>query len=51
MCEDQTKDSEGSFKLEDLRDVTAGETFFQPVYSPPTMKVLAKPFLSTIIFF
>uniref|UniRef100_A0A8V0Z3F0 Kinesin family member 4B n=1 Tax=Gallus gallus TaxID=9031 RepID=A0A8V0Z3F0_CHICK len=40
VCEDQTKDSEGSFKLEDLRDVTAGETFFQPVYSPPTMKVL-----------
>ncbi|XP_065585272.1 chromosome-associated kinesin KIF4A isoform X1 [Cyrtonyx montezumae] len=40
MCEDQTKDSEGSFKLEDLTEVTEGETFFQPVYIPPTMKVL-----------
>ncbi|XP_021262215.1 chromosome-associated kinesin KIF4A isoform X2 [Numida meleagris] len=40
MCEDQTKDSEGSFKLEDLAEVTAGETFFQPVYIPPNMKVL-----------
>uniref|UniRef100_A0A669PPA5 Kinesin family member 4A n=1 Tax=Phasianus colchicus TaxID=9054 RepID=A0A669PPA5_PHACC len=40
MCEDQTKDSEGSFKLEGLPDVTAGETFFQPVYISPTMKVL-----------
>uniref|UniRef100_A0A8C3L389 Kinesin family member 4A n=1 Tax=Chrysolophus pictus TaxID=9089 RepID=A0A8C3L389_CHRPC len=40
VCEDQTKDSEGSFKLEDLPDVTAGETFFQPVYIPPTVKVL-----------
>uniref|UniRef100_A0A8C9F3J3 Kinesin family member 4A n=1 Tax=Pavo cristatus TaxID=9049 RepID=A0A8C9F3J3_PAVCR len=37
---DQTKDSEGSFKLEDLPDMTAGETFFQPVYIPPTVKVL-----------
>uniref|UniRef100_A0A8C3KZ74 Kinesin family member 4A n=1 Tax=Chrysolophus pictus TaxID=9089 RepID=A0A8C3KZ74_CHRPC len=35
------QDSEGSFKLEDLPDVTAGETFFQPVYIPPTVKVLA----------
>uniref|UniRef100_A0A8C9F702 Kinesin family member 4A n=1 Tax=Pavo cristatus TaxID=9049 RepID=A0A8C9F702_PAVCR len=40
VCEDQTKDSEGSFKLEDLPDMTAGETFFQPVYIPPTVKVL-----------
>lgn len=40
MCEDQTKDSEGSFKLEDLPDVTAGETFFKPVYVPPNMTVL-----------
>ncbi|XP_031449869.1 chromosome-associated kinesin KIF4A isoform X2 [Phasianus colchicus] len=40
VCEDQTKDSEGSFKLEGLPDVTAGETFFQPVYISPTMKVL-----------
>ncbi|XP_071614186.1 chromosome-associated kinesin KIF4A isoform X1 [Heliangelus exortis] len=39
-CEDQTKDSEGSFKLEDPTEVTAGETFFQPVCVTPTTKVL-----------
>ncbi|NXG73574.1 KIF4 protein, partial [Baryphthengus martii] len=36
---DQTRDSEGSFKLEDPTEVTAGETFFQPVRVTPT-KVL-----------
>ncbi|XP_030305103.1 chromosome-associated kinesin KIF4A isoform X3 [Calypte anna] len=39
-CEDQTRDSEGSFKLEDPTEVTAGETFFQPVCVTPTTKVL-----------
>ncbi|XP_010114039.1 PREDICTED: chromosome-associated kinesin KIF4A, partial [Chlamydotis macqueenii] len=39
-CEDQTRDSEGSFKLEDPTEVTAGETFFQPVCITPTTKVL-----------
>ncbi|XP_042680920.1 chromosome-associated kinesin KIF4A [Centrocercus urophasianus] len=38
--EDQAKESEGSFKLEDLPDVTAGGTFFQPVFIPPATKVL-----------
>uniref|UniRef100_A0A8C0BR26 Kinesin family member 4A n=1 Tax=Buteo japonicus TaxID=224669 RepID=A0A8C0BR26_9AVES len=33
-------DSEGSFKLEDPTEVTAGETFFQPVCITPTTKVL-----------
>uniref|UniRef100_A0A8B9BI10 Kinesin family member 4A n=1 Tax=Anser brachyrhynchus TaxID=132585 RepID=A0A8B9BI10_9AVES len=40
VCEDQTRDSEGSFKLEDPTEVTAGETFFQPVCITPTTKVL-----------
>uniref|UniRef100_A0A8C8ALH2 Kinesin family member 4A n=1 Tax=Otus sunia TaxID=257818 RepID=A0A8C8ALH2_9STRI len=40
LCEDQTRDSEGSFKLEDPTEVTAGETFFQPVCVTPTAKVL-----------
>uniref|UniRef100_A0A663MU24 Kinesin family member 4A n=1 Tax=Athene cunicularia TaxID=194338 RepID=A0A663MU24_ATHCN len=40
LCEDQTRDSEGSFKLEDPTEVTAGETFFQPVCVTPTTKVL-----------
>ncbi|XP_074910217.1 chromosome-associated kinesin KIF4A isoform X3 [Buteo buteo] len=40
LCEDQTRDSEGSFKLEDPTEVTAGETFFQPVCITPTTKVL-----------
>ncbi|XP_052529554.1 chromosome-associated kinesin KIF4A isoform X1 [Tympanuchus pallidicinctus] len=38
--EEQAKESEGSFKLEDLPDVTAGGTFFQPVFIPPATKVL-----------
>lgn len=42
LCEDQTRDSEGSFKLEDPTEVTAGETFFQPVCITPTTKVLPK---------
>ena len=42
VCEDQTRDSEGSFKLEDPTEVTAGETFFQPVCITPTTKVLPK---------
>ncbi|XP_068813105.1 chromosome-associated kinesin KIF4A isoform X2 [Struthio camelus] len=40
LCADQTRDSEGSFKLEDPNEVTAGETFFQPVCITPTTKVL-----------
>ncbi|NXI47509.1 KIF4 protein, partial [Galbula dea] len=40
VCEDQTRDSEGSIKLEDPTEVTAGETFFQPVCVTPTTKVL-----------
>uniref|UniRef100_A0A8C0ECP5 Kinesin family member 4A n=1 Tax=Bubo bubo TaxID=30461 RepID=A0A8C0ECP5_BUBBB len=40
LCEDQPRDSEGSFKLEDPTEVTAGETFFQPVCVTPTAKVL-----------
>ncbi|XP_075619114.1 chromosome-associated kinesin KIF4A isoform X2 [Balearica regulorum gibbericeps] len=40
LCQDQTRDSEGSFKLEDPTEVTAGETFFQPVCITPTTKVL-----------
>ena len=40
LCEDRTRDSEGSFKLEDPTEVTAGETFFQPVCVTPTAKVL-----------
>ncbi|KAM6322964.1 chromosome-associated kinesin KIF4A [Podargus strigoides] len=40
LCEDQTRDSEGSFKLEDPTEVTGGETFFQPVCVTPTTKVL-----------
>ncbi|NXL34553.1 KIF4 protein, partial [Glaucidium brasilianum] len=40
LCEDQTRDLEGSFKLEDPTEVTAGETFFQPVCVTPTTKVL-----------
>ncbi|XP_065499200.1 chromosome-associated kinesin KIF4A isoform X2 [Caloenas nicobarica] len=38
--EDQTKESEGSFKLEDLSEVTAGGTFFQPVNITSTSEVL-----------
>ncbi|NXT77867.1 KIF4 protein, partial [Zapornia atra] len=40
LCQDQTRDSEGSFKLEDPTEVSAGETFFQPVCITPTTKVL-----------
>ncbi|NWU47700.1 KIF4 protein, partial [Dromas ardeola] len=40
VCEDQTKDSEGSIKLEDYTDLTAGGTFFQPVCAIQTTKVL-----------
>ncbi|XP_051486627.1 chromosome-associated kinesin KIF4A isoform X1 [Apus apus] len=40
LGEDQTRDSEGSFKLEDPTEVTAGETFFEPVCVTPTAKVL-----------
>ncbi|NWR66125.1 KIF4 protein, partial [Bucorvus abyssinicus] len=40
LCADRTRDSEGSFKLEDPTEVTAGETFFQPVCITPTTKVL-----------
>ncbi|NXW63217.1 KIF4 protein, partial [Eurystomus gularis] len=40
LGEDRTRDSEGSFKLEDPTEVTAGETFFQPVCVTPTTKVL-----------
>lgn len=39
MSEDQTRDSEGSFKLEDPTEVTAGETFFEPICITPTKKV------------
>ncbi|KFP11841.1 Chromosome-associated kinesin KIF4, partial [Egretta garzetta] len=40
LSENRTRDSEGSFKLEDPTEVTAGETFFQPVCVIPTTKVL-----------
>ncbi|NXC43786.1 KIF4 protein, partial [Penelope pileata] len=40
LCEDRARDSEGFFKLEDPTEVTAGETFFQPVCITPTTKVL-----------
>ncbi|KAM6353840.1 chromosome-associated kinesin KIF4A isoform 5-T7 [Alca torda] len=40
VCEDQTKDSEGSFKLKDYTELTAGGTFFQPVCVTETTKVL-----------
>lgn len=40
MSEDQTRDSGGSFKLEDPTEVTAGETFFEPICITPTKKVL-----------
>ncbi|NXH20549.1 KIF4 protein, partial [Bucco capensis] len=40
LSEDQTRDYEGSIKLEDPTEVTAGETFFQPVCVTPTTKVL-----------
>ncbi|NXS52612.1 KIF4 protein, partial [Brachypteracias leptosomus] len=40
LGEDRTRDSEGSFKLEDPTEVTVGETFFQPVCVTPTTKVL-----------
>ncbi|NXU53349.1 KIF4 protein, partial [Turnix velox] len=40
VSEDQTKDSEGSSKLEDSDDLTTGETFFQPICSLPNAKVL-----------
>uniref|UniRef100_A0A8B9V217 Kinesin family member 4A n=1 Tax=Anas zonorhyncha TaxID=75864 RepID=A0A8B9V217_9AVES len=40
VSSDQTRDSEGSFKLEDPTEVTPGETFFQPVCITPTAKVL-----------
>ncbi|XP_067404450.1 chromosome-associated kinesin KIF4A [Emydura macquarii macquarii] len=40
ISEDQTRDSEGSFKLEDPTEVTAGETFFEPICITPTKKVL-----------
>uniref|UniRef100_A0A672UTU6 Kinesin family member 4A n=2 Tax=Strigops habroptila TaxID=2489341 RepID=A0A672UTU6_STRHB len=40
QSEDQGRDSEGSFKLQDLAEVTVGETFFQPVCPIPTSKVL-----------
>uniref|UniRef100_A0A8C0GN84 Kinesin family member 4A n=1 Tax=Chelonoidis abingdonii TaxID=106734 RepID=A0A8C0GN84_CHEAB len=40
MSEDQTRDSEGSIKLEDPTEVTAGETFFEPICITPTKKVL-----------
>lgn len=39
ISEDQTRDSEGSFKLEDPTEVTAGETFFEPICITPTKKV------------
>lgn len=42
LCEDQKRDSEGSFKFEDPTEVTAGETFFQPLGVTPTTKVLPK---------
>ncbi|NXK18929.1 KIF4 protein, partial [Arenaria interpres] len=38
LCEDQTRDSEGSSKLEDSTGATEGETFFKPVTQ--TTKVL-----------
>ncbi|NXY76586.1 KIF4 protein, partial [Glareola pratincola] len=40
VSEDQTKNSEGSFKLEDYAELTAGGTFFQPVCAIQTTKVL-----------
>ncbi|XP_074456337.1 chromosome-associated kinesin KIF4A isoform X2 [Larus michahellis] len=40
VCEDQTKDSEGSFMLKDYTELTAGGTFFQPVCVTQTTKVL-----------
>lgn len=42
VCEDQTKDSEGSFMLKDYTELTAGGTFFQPVCVTQTTKVLSK---------
>ncbi|NXN24635.1 KIF4 protein, partial [Nycticryphes semicollaris] len=43
LCEDRTRDSEGSLKLEDSASVTPteGETFFRPVCTTQTNKVLA----------
>ncbi|XP_064422730.1 kinesin family member 4 [Latimeria chalumnae] len=38
--EDQSKDSEGSFKLEDPTETHLGETFFKPLCVTPTKKVL-----------
>ncbi|NXW38068.1 KIF4 protein, partial [Phaetusa simplex] len=40
VCEDQTKDSEGSFTLKDYTELTAGGTFFRPVCVTQTTKVL-----------
>ncbi|XP_064933426.1 chromosome-associated kinesin KIF4 isoform X1 [Columba livia] len=40
LGEDQTRDSGGSFKLEDLSEVTAGGTFFQPVNITSPSEVL-----------
>ncbi|NXX86487.1 KIF4 protein, partial [Urocolius indicus] len=40
LGEDKVKDLDDSFKLEDPTEVTAGETFFQPVCVTPTAKVL-----------
>ncbi|NXD11940.1 KIF4 protein, partial [Nothocercus nigrocapillus] len=40
LREDQSKDSEGSFKLEDPTEASAEEAFFQPVFISPTIEVL-----------
>lgn len=43
ISEDQTSNSEGSFKLEDSTVVTVGKaTFFQPVCVAPTTKARAR---------
>ncbi|XP_014799050.1 PREDICTED: chromosome-associated kinesin KIF4-like [Calidris pugnax] len=34
LCEDQSRDSEGSSKLEDSTGATVAETFFKPVTQP-----------------
>uniref|UniRef100_A0A8D0L229 Kinesin family member 4A n=1 Tax=Sphenodon punctatus TaxID=8508 RepID=A0A8D0L229_SPHPU len=40
IFEDQTRDSEGSIRLEDPTEVTFGKTFFEPVCITPTKEVL-----------
>ncbi|NWX97330.1 KIF4 protein, partial [Nothoprocta ornata] len=40
LREDQSKDSEGSFKQEEPTETSAEEAFFQPVFISPTTEVL-----------